>query len=165
MGVVTSARYAADGRSVDYEMAYSIPPSVTEVRTVYGLANGERRTLAYVDGNAVAGAQAFTLLPVPEVRELMPGTFPHVFETVVITNPVAEARSIVHITTGGIPRYLIDAPPGEDHIVIPMLPTGADPTALFAGVLGRQIAFCVLSAPSAFPCERYSTSNRTPVDP
>lgn len=166
MGLVTSAAYAADGSSLDYEMAYSLPPGVTQVRSAYGLGNGDRRTLAFVEGVPVTGAQTFVLLPVPEVRELMPGSFPHVFETVVITNPVAEARPSVAITSATDRRYTIDAPPGEDHIVIPMLPTGADVATLFAGSLGRQISFCVLSETVMPPiCERYSTSYRTPVDP
>jgi hypothetical protein len=167
IGTPTASTFAADGRSVDYELEYVLPTAGTSPVTLYLVVDGDRRSQATRPGLPVAGAQSFTLLPVPDVRELVPGEFPHVFDTVVVRNPVPDARPSVVFSSGDVERYRVSGPPGEDHVVIPPLPTGGDAAGVLAGEIARQVQYCALTGADAATqyCERFSTAYRTPADP
>jgi hypothetical protein len=166
MGTPTLAMFATGARSVSYEMEYVLPAAATMPRSLYALIDGDRRSQAMREGVPVAGPQTLELLASPEVRELTPGAFPHVFETVVLLNADPIALPGVVFTAGEIERYRVSAPAGADHIVIPPLPTGAEAAGILADSIARQVYFCVLNdgAPADQYCERFSSGFRTPAE-
>ncbi len=167
MGGPTLGRFVESPRSVEYGLQYVLPAAATEPQSFYALVDGDRRSQATRDGVPVAGPQALDLLPVPEVRELSPGTFPRVFDNVVLLNAVDEASTGVVFSNGGYERYRILAPAGAGHVVIPPLPTGAEAAGILEGGVSRQVTFCVLTGtvPSEQYCERFASGYNTPADP